>query len=112
MNASFYNGVGGIKTAQLGVDVWGDNIANMNTTGYKAQKIDFHTLFANANMNNWTGSTVGGTSPVVSSDMGVSAFGATTTMDLSQGSIQQTDNHFDLFFEECLQSVYVLGLIH
>ena len=96
MNASFYNGVGGVKTAQFGVDVWGDNIANMNTTGYKAQKIDFHTLFANANMNNWTGSTVGGTSPVVSSDMGVSAFGATTTMDLSQGSIQQTDNPFDL----------------
>jgi len=96
MNASFYNGVGGVKTAQLGVDVWGDNIANMNTTGYKSQKVDFHTLFSTANMNHWSGSTLGGTSPVVANDIGVGAFGATTSMDLSQGSIQPTDNPFDL----------------
>ena len=45
MSLSFYNGVSGVKTYQFGINVWGDNIANINTTGYKSQNVDFKTLF-------------------------------------------------------------------
>jgi flagellar hook protein FlgE len=88
MNTSFYNGLVGMKTSQFGIDVWGDNIANANTTGYKQQNVDFSTLFSTSISSFNQG--------VVSSDIGVGATPTTTTMDLSQGSIISTDNVFDL----------------
>ena len=91
MNTSFYNGVGGMKTAQIGIDVWSDNISNVNTIGYKEQNLDFTTLFSNTILNSLS-------SPVTS-DVGVSASLATTTMNLLQGSIQKTDNVFDISLE-------------
>ena len=91
MTTSFYNGVGGMKSSQVGIDVWSHNISNVNTIGYKTQNVDFSSLFSNTLINNLT-------SPVTS-DVGVSANLATTTMDLKQGSIQKTDNVFDLALE-------------
>jgi len=89
MNASFYNGVVGMKTSQIGIDVWGDNIANANTTAFKQQNVDFSSLFTTSICN------FGGNS-IVSSDIGVGSTTATTTMDLSQGDIVATDSVFDL----------------
>ena len=90
MTTSFYNGVGGMKTSQVGIDVWADNIANVNTTGYKQQLTDFSTLFSTT-LSNY-GSTV-------TSDIGYASTATSTVMDLSQGSIQQTDNRFDMAVE-------------
>jgi len=90
MTTSFYNGVGGMKTSQVGIDVWADNIANVNTTGYKQQLTDFSTLFSTS-LSNYG-------SPVTS-DIGYASTATSTVMDLSQGSIQQTDNRFDMAVE-------------
>ena len=88
MTTSFYNGVGGMKTSQVGIDVLSDNISNVNTTGYKQQITDFSTLFS-------TSMAIGGASPVTS-DIGYASTAPSTEMDLSQGAIAQTDNVFDM----------------
>jgi len=90
MTTSFYNGVGGMKSSQVGIDVWGDNIANANTIGYKQQNLDFSTLFSNSMYN---------ASSPVNSDIGYASTAVSSVMDLSQGSIQQTDNKFDIALE-------------
>lgn len=46
MIGSFYNGVSGIKTHQFGIDSTSNNIANVNTTGYRANLPEFKSLFA------------------------------------------------------------------
>jgi len=97
MISSLYNGVSGVKTYQTGIDVWGDNIANVNTTAYKEQNVDFATLFNSANTSTYTGMTID--SPVVQSDIGLGGSTAVTTMDTKQGSIKNTDNVFDLAIE-------------
>jgi flagellar hook protein FlgE len=87
MTTSFYNGVGGMKASQVGIDVLADNIANVNTTGFKQNLTDFSTLFSTS-LNN-------GINPVTS-DIGYAATVTDSVMDLSQGSIAKTDNVFDL----------------
>lgn len=47
MNSTLYNGVSGIKTHQFGLDSVSNNIANINTTGYRANVPEFKSLFAN-----------------------------------------------------------------
>ena len=88
MNTSFYNGLGGMKSSQVGIDVWGDNIANESTIGYKQQDVNFSSLFSTS-LATQLGSPV-------TSDVGLSSTATSTTMNLSQGSIQSTDNVFDL----------------
>ncbi|WP_155799913.1 flagellar basal body protein, partial [Helicobacter canadensis] len=36
MVGSLYSGISGIKTHQTGIDVTSNNIANVNTTGFRA----------------------------------------------------------------------------
>jgi flagellar hook protein FlgE len=86
MNTSFYNGVIGMKTSQFGIDVWGGNIANANTNGYKQQLVDFSSLFSRSV----------DTHGVITSDIGVGASIPTTSLDISQGNIIATDSNFDI----------------
>ncbi len=97
MNISFYNGVSGIKTYQFAIDVWGDNIANINTTAYKSQNVDFKTLFASGNTSTYTGMTID--SAIVQSNIGLGGTEAVTTMNTKQGNLQNSDNVFDIAIE-------------
>jgi len=88
MNTSFYNGIAGMKTQQVGIDVWGDNISNINTIGFKQKELDFSSLFS-ASLTTSLGSPV-------TSDIGLSSTSVSSVMNLSQGSVKSTDNVFDL----------------
>ena len=44
MMRSLYSGVSGLKIHQTKMDVIGNNIANVNTVGYKSQNITFQEL--------------------------------------------------------------------
>ncbi len=48
MIQSFYNGYSGVKTQQFGVDAWSNNIANVNTNGYRANIPRFQNVFTEA----------------------------------------------------------------
>lgn len=45
MMRSLYSGVAGLKTHQTKMDVIGNNIANVNTVGFKSSSVNFQTLF-------------------------------------------------------------------
>ncbi len=46
MNATLYHGLSGIKTHQFGVDSMSNNIANINTDGYRGNTPIFKSLFS------------------------------------------------------------------
>ncbi len=85
MTTSFYNGVSGLISFQSGIDIWGDNIANINTIGYKASIPEFATIFSNTLQN---------ASPT--SDIGLGTYLHSSAKDMSIGSLVKTDNTFDL----------------
>ena len=45
MMRSLYSGVAGLKTHQTKMDVIGNNIANVNTVGFKSSSVNFSFLF-------------------------------------------------------------------
>jgi len=85
MTTSFYDSISGIKTFQNGINIWGNNIANINTPAFKENIPEFETLFSDAISN----------SPI-SSDIGFGSALSASAMNLQQGSLQHTDNLFDL----------------
>ena len=91
MTTSYYNGIGGIKSSQVGVDTLGYNISNINTVGFKQQEVSFSSVFS--------GMLSTALNSAVSSDVGMISTASSTTMDLSQGALQHTDNVFDFAVE-------------
>jgi len=45
MFAAFYNGVNGVKSQNFGIDITANNIANVNTLGFKYSVAEFSTIF-------------------------------------------------------------------
>ena len=41
-----YSGVSGLRTHQTKMDVIGNNIANVNTTAFKSQRVTFNEVFS------------------------------------------------------------------
>lgn len=97
MMRSLFSGVAGLKTHQTRMDVIGNNIANVNTTAYKAQNMVFSDLLyqqtqAASGANEQTGR--GGVNP---RQIGLgSKTGAISTAITRQGSAQSTNNPFDI----------------
>ena len=62
MMISLYSGVAGLKTHQTKMDVIGNNIANVNTTGFKSSSVLFSDVLYQTSANA-TGATAttGGT---------------------------------------------------
>ncbi len=88
MNRSFYNGISGTKTHQSGIDIWGNNIANVNTVGYKTNLPEFSSIFAQT-------LTEGNGSPT-SDQIGLGSKLDSTAISMNQGTLQQSDNPLDL----------------
>jgi len=97
MMRSLYSGVAGLKVHQSKMDVIGNNIANVNTVGYKAQNVTFTDVFyqtvqAASGPNAETGK--GGTN---AKQIGIgSALGTIAINITKQGGMQATDNPFDV----------------
>ncbi len=51
MNSGLYAACAGLLASTQALEVAANNLANVNTTGYKAQLPSFHSLLANANEN-------------------------------------------------------------
>ncbi len=88
MNRSFYNGIMGVKTHQFGMDVWANNITNINTAGYKYKNPEFSTLFSQALNYQINSPTV--------NEVGLGSTKVASAPIMSMGSLQKTDNQFDL----------------
>lgn len=48
MNQAFYTGIVGLQTHQYGIDTISDNLANINTIGFRGAQAEFSSLFEDA----------------------------------------------------------------
>ena len=97
MMRSMYSGVSGLRVHQTKMDVIGNNISNVNTTGFKASRTLFNEVFSQ-NLQNASGPTpnLGGRNPM---QIGLGANVSTIDINMNEGSSQRTDLITDLKIE-------------
>ncbi|MGC9188335.1 MAG: flagellar hook protein FlgE [Sulfurihydrogenibium sp.] len=89
MLQSFYTAISGLNGNQRWMDVISDNISNVNTIGFKSERVTFEDLIARS-------LTTFGNNVPKNTEIGGGSFIALTTKDFSQGSFQTTTNPLDL----------------
>ena len=97
MSVALSAGVTGLQAHQKMLDVAGNNLANVNTTAYKASRINFSELLSQTIVNaSAPTSTVGGTNP---EQMGSGVGVGSITRDTTQGNIVNTGSPLDVAIE-------------
>ena len=94
MMRSLFSGVSGLKSQQTRMDVIGNNIANVNTTGFKSSR----TTFADTLSQTLSGASspqdeIGGTNP---KQIGLGTGVASIDLLFTDGSVQSTGKNTDL----------------
>lgn len=99
MMRSMFSGVSGLRTHQTRMDVIGNNVANVNTVGFKSGRVTFQEVFNQTLRGAGAPDAAlgrGGTNPMqIGLGTGV---GAIDTI-MTRGSAQRTDNPTDLSIE-------------
>lgn len=94
MNRAMFSGVAGMKAHQTKMDVIGNNIANVNTYGFKSQRAVFSDIYYQTLRSGSTGTANrGGVSP---STVGYGSTLAGTQTQMSQSSMQNTGFGLDV----------------
>lgn len=97
MMRSLYSAVSGLKTHQTRMDVIGNNIANVNTEGFKSSSVTFSELMYQTTSKATSGSGANGIGGVNAKQIGLGvSTGSTTVSITSAGSAETTGNPFDL----------------
>lgn len=97
MLRSLFSGISGLRAHQTQLDVTGNNIANVNTTGFKASQTQFQDTLSQM-LQNGAGAQdgVGGTNPA-QVGLGVRVAGITT--NFTQGASQMTGRSTDMMIQ-------------
>jgi flagellar hook protein FlgE len=94
MMRSLFSGVAGLKAEQTGMDVIGNNIANVNTTGFKTSRVTFaDTLNQTLSGASAPSGTTGGTN---AKQVGLGASVSSIDTLFTDGSPQSTGNNTDI----------------
>jgi flagellar hook protein FlgE len=94
MLRSLFSGVTGLQSHQIAMDVESNNIANVNTIGYKYSRANFSDLLAQTNqIATAPQGALGGKNAV---QIGLGTTVSSVTRIHSQGSIQNTDKNTDV----------------
>ncbi|MFP3715009.1 flagellar hook protein FlgE [Puerhibacterium sp. TATVAM-FAB25] len=97
MLRSLFSGISGLKSHQTMLDVTGNNIANVNTTGFKSSSVQFQdTLSQMVQFPAGAQDGQGGTNPA-QVGLGVRVAGVST--NLTQGSSQLTGKATDMMIQ-------------
>jgi flagellar hook protein FlgE len=105
MSFALTAGVTGLQAHQKMIDVAGNNLANVNTTAFKAGRITFSELLSETiKKATQPTSTIGGTNP---QQMGSGVGIAGISPNMTQGNIVNTGNPLDLAIEG--EGYYVLS---
>lgn len=87
----------GMAAQQLNVEVISNNIANLNTTGYKRRIAEFQDLlYQNINRDSGVQSNAGGNLPPAGGQLGLGVKNTGIFVNTNQGVLVQTDNDLDL----------------
>ncbi len=97
MSLALSAGVTGLQAHQKMLDITGNNLANVNTTAFKASRINFAELLSQTiKKASQPTSDIGGTNPQqIGSGVGISGI----TPNMTQGNIFKTGNPLDLAIE-------------
>ncbi|MES2729292.1 MAG: flagellar basal-body rod protein FlgG [Pseudomonadota bacterium] len=93
---SLDTGATGMMAQQMNVDVISNNIANMTTTGFKRQRIEFADLMYQSYTRPGTASSSGGTTVPSGLQVGLGVRPVATYRIHEQGSVEITNNDFDV----------------
>ncbi len=94
MLRSLFSGISGLRAHQTMLDVTGNNIANVNTAGYKASQTQFQDTLSQVLSNAGAAQPgIGGTNPA-QVGLGVKVAGVTT--NFQQGAAQLTNRQTDM----------------
>ena len=97
MMRSLFSGVAGLKTHQIKMDVIGNNIANVNTVGYKSQSIVFTELMYQTTQRASGPNGETGKAGMNAKQIGLGVTSGAINMAVTQeGSTQNTGNAFDV----------------
>src|SRR5260370_35587363 len=94
MIRSLFSAISGMRAEQTFMDVIGNNIANVNTTGYKASRITFEDMLSQTYQAPAPGDTARGS--VNSGQIGLGAKVSSVGMMMAAGSLQSTQSPTDL----------------
>ncbi len=86
----------GMLAQQLNVEVISNNIANINTTGYKRQRAEFHDLLYQDLLRAGTQTSTSGTTAPSGIQIGLGVKPAAVYRITDQGNLLITDNSLDL----------------
>lgn len=107
MMRSMFSGISGLKVHQTKMDVIGNNIANVNTTAFKAGRVTFNEVFSQM-LQGGSGASQetgrGGRNPM---QVGLGANISSIDTLMTIGAAQRTDNPFDLMIEE--EGFFIVG---
>ncbi len=92
MSSSLLSGVSGLTASQQLLDVVGNNLANMNTTGFKSQTPLFSDLLYQTLSPASASSNGSGTNPI---QVGFGTMTSTVDSDFTQGALATTGNPLD-----------------
>jgi len=94
MLKSLFSGVSGLQSHQVAMDVESNNIANVNTTGFKYSRANFSDLLAQTKaIATAPQGQLGGKNPV---QVGLGSSASSMTKIFSQGSVQNSDKNTDV----------------
>lgn len=97
MMRSLYSGVSGLKVHQTKMDVIGNNIANVNTIGFKASTVQFSDVFYQTTQSASGANELTGTAGTNAKQIGLGTTLSSISASMStQGGAQRTDNATDI----------------
>lgn len=98
MMRSLYSGVAGLRVHQTKMDVIGNNIANVNTVGFKSSTVSFSDiLYQKTQSASASSGNIGGTN---AKQIGLGSTVSSIFTDVAaSGSAQNTNNTYDLMIE-------------
>ena len=106
MLRSLFAGVSGLVNHQTKLDVIGNNIANINTVGFKSGRVSFQELLTQTMRGGSRASDGrGGTNPI---QIGLGMSVASVDTLHTQGNLQATGNMFDLALQG--EGFFVIGM--
>jgi len=94
MQRALSSGVSGMLNHQLVLDVTANNLANVNTPGFKSSRVSFSTALVQTQFaGSAPGSSIGGQNP---RQAGLGMEATSIDLDMRQGAIQTTGRNLDL----------------
>jgi flagellar basal-body rod protein FlgG len=95
---SLYTAATGMDSLQTMLDVIANNLANINTTGFKRDRANFEDLFYRREKLPGTADAAGNLTPV-GIEIGLGSTVQSTQTDHNQGAFQQTSRQLDIAIE-------------